>query len=111
MPNGPGKPPSDEQEKLLNAFLTAEADFFGQLLECVEKVNDVLKSIAGDNASGTRTYVSREDYKKFFRIDDATIDSFIDYVINIKGREELVRNMPKTSVLSQRKSPMKMVRK
>lgn len=111
MPAGPGKPPTPEQDQLLNNFLAAEADFFGQLMECVEKINEVLKSIAGDKASNTKTYVSREDYKKFFRLDDATIDSFVDYVTNIKGRAELVRDMPKDSVLSQRKSAMKTIRK
>ncbi len=104
MPMGPGTKPSPEQEELLNRFLAAEADFFSQLAKSIESVNEVLKGISGDKGSNTKTYVSREDYKKFFRLDDATIDLWIKYATDILGREELVRNMPSKSVLSQKKA-------
>jgi len=87
------KLPEDADDSL-NAFIAQEAQFFSELAKCVEKANDILKRVAGDAARDKNvTYVSRQDYKNFFNLNDEIIDSWIKYATDVLGREELVRGI------------------
>jgi hypothetical protein len=98
MPNN-----DNEKEDALQAYMGAEANLMSQIHDCVIEVNTILKSMAGDEASDLKTYMSREDYKTMFNMDDALIDQWIYYADKIMGKGELVNEMPKKSFIKSKK--------
>lgn len=85
----------DEVDDPMNAFIAQEAKFYSELAKCVESANRILAGVAGAAANKNVTYVSRQDYKNFFGMDDKMIDAWVKYATDILGREELVRGMDK----------------
>jgi hypothetical protein len=81
----------------------AEANLMSQIHDSVIEVNNILKAMAGDEASDIKTYMSREDYKTMFNMDDALIDQWIYYADKIMGKGELVNEMPDKSFINSKK--------
>ena len=96
-----------EKEAALQAYMGAEATLMSQIHDCVIEVNNILKAMAGDEASDLKTYMSRDDYKTMFNMDDKLIDQWIYYADKIMGKGELVNEMPKESFIKSNKEKAK----
>jgi hypothetical protein len=92
-----------EKEDALQAYMGAEANLMSQIHDCVVEVNNILKAMAGNEASNLKTYMAREDYKTMFNMDDALIDQWIYYADKIMGKGELVNEMPEKSFINSKK--------
>ena len=93
----------DNKKDAMYAYLTAEANLMSQIASCSESVNNILKSMAGSEAKQYESYMSDEDYKTMFNMDDELIKQWVFYAKNILGRPELVDNRPEKSFIKSKK--------
>jgi hypothetical protein len=97
---------NEQQKAAVQAYLMAEANLMRQIYESAKEVNEILKGIAEKKGETQplKNYVSREDYKTFFGIDDEKlIDAWIYYCKKVINDNDMVDNMKDKSYIKQGK--------
>jgi hypothetical protein len=95
---------TNTKKDALYAYLIAEANLMTQISESAEVVNNILRGIAGSESKNYNSYMSDEDYKTMFNMDDELIKQWEYYAKNVLGKPEMVDERPKSSFISSKKN-------